>query len=194
MVPANFALEVNTSAGKLTERGRRLADSALRQADLHVSCKVDGLIHAAGASNVAKPTRPVQMKCNLVALAVLALAAAACGSEPWGCGMGAACPAMADVNGARYAVSGAVDLPGIELHLAPYAQISNTNMAAALADLTAYSVTGVEPTVFLVARSNQASGGRGSFHELWSLADDPFPEGLCRFFDGARRADYSGCH
>lgn len=61
----------------------------------------------------------------------------ACTSEPWGCGMSGACPAMADVAGVRYGVSGAVDLPGIEGHLVPFAAISDTNVDGALAEMAA---------------------------------------------------------
>ena len=107
--------------------------------------------------------------------------------------MGAACPAMADVNGARYAVSGAVDLPGIEPHLRPFAEISQSNVSVTFADNIALAVGAVDPSIFLVVRSKPAAGEPGAFRELWSLADDSFPEALCQFVDDTRRAAYPGC-
>jgi hypothetical protein len=131
---------------------------------------------------------------NLVVLALAVVTLAnACTSEPWGCGMGSACPAMADVDGARYAVSGAVDLPGIEAHLTPYAPISASNMSAAFADQNALAVDGVDPRVLLVVRSVPSHGEPGAFRELWSLADDPFPVEFCHFMTAQAQAVQPEC-
>lgn len=127
------------------------------------------------------------------ALAALVVVLGACTSEPWGCGMGAACPAMADVNGVRYALSGSVDLPGIEPALTPYAPISQSNSSAAFADGTAFAVDGIDPSVLLVARSSPDDGEPGDYRELWSLADDPFPVAMCMYMTPQRQAVQDEC-
>ena len=136
--------------------------------------------------------RPVHLKWNLVAL-VMAFLAMGCTSEPWGCGMGAACPAMADVQGARYAVSGPVDLVGIDGHVAPFAEISQSNTIEAFADNTALAVDGIDPRVLLVVRNRASAEDPGAFRELWSLADDPFPAEFCRYMPPVRQGAHPDC-
>ena len=133
------------------------------------------------------------MKRTLCALAFVSLAGISCTSEPWGCGMGAACPAMADVNRVRYALSGAVDLVNIEPALRPYAPISQSNSAASFADGTALAIDGIDPTVLLVARSSPDDGEPGDYRELWSLTDDPFPVAYCQYMTAPRQAATEEC-
>jgi hypothetical protein len=133
-----------------------------------------------------------------VVLAVFALTTAGCATESWGCGMGmfgaGACPAMADVNGARYGVSGPVDLPGIEAHLTPFGPITQSNQAVAFADQTALAIDGVDPNVLLVVRAKQGpEDDPGAYRELWSMADDPFPVAYCAYLTPNRAAAQPEC-
>jgi hypothetical protein len=100
---------------------------------------------------------------------------------------------MADVQGVRYAVSGAVELPGIEANLTPYAEISRANSSAYFADNTALAIDGVDPSVLLVVRSSVSQEDPGPFRELWSMTDDPFPVGFCQFMEPSRRATQPEC-
>lgn len=128
---------------------------------------------------------------SVLAAAVVALSA--CTSEPWGCGLGGACPAMADVNGVRYAVSGPLDLVGIDSALTRYAQISSAFSSAYFSDPTALAVEGVDPRVLLVARTPPSNEDPGAFRTLWSMAADPFPIAFCQYISEPDRAAYSDC-
>lgn len=134
----------------------------------------------------------VHLTWNL-AILVLGFVAASCTSEPWGCGMSASCPAIADVGGMRYAVSGAVDLVEIEDSLSPFAPVSQTNAADAFAELVAYQVEGIDPAVLLIVPNRIGTENPGHYRELWSLADDPFPVALCLHLALSRRAMQPEC-
>lgn len=108
--------------------------------------------------------------------------------------MSAACPAMADVGGMRYAVSGAVDLVDIEDHLSPFSEISRSNSSAMFADQTALAVDGVDPRVLLVVSSLTSAGDPGAFRELWSMAADPFPVAFCPYMSVDRQRGQTECH
>lgn len=137
------------------------------------------------------------MLARLILWAVIGYSVAACTSEPWGCGMNAACPALADINGIRYGVSGAVDLPGIEEHLSPFAVISDTNMDGAFADNTALAIEAIDARALLIVRNNDGPDNEpGDFRELWSLSDEgasPWPA-FCRFMTPDRQAAQPECH
>ena len=128
-----------------------------------------------------------------LALFVLAFVAAGCTSEPWGCGMGAACPALADVGGVRYGASGAVDLVGIEDHLTPFAEITDTNMDGAFAEMTAYVVDGIDARALLIARNHQSAEEPGEYRVLWGLTHDGAFPAFCSFMTAASRAAQPEC-
>lgn len=76
------------------------------------------------------------------------------------------CPALADVNGVRYAVGAGQNLIGVEPVLFPYGSITKTNVPQVLAEPTAYSISGIDPAVVLVARSAQDADSGGAFRLL----------------------------
>ena len=133
-------------------------------------------------------------KWNLVAFA-LALIAIGCTSEPWGCGMGAACPAMADVGGVRYSVSVGLDLMEIEGDLTAFAPIAQTNVPSYFAETTVFSVGGIDPTVLLIARAAPLDGDAGSYRMLSTLRGDhaaAWPQ-FCRYLQGERLTAQPEC-
>jgi hypothetical protein len=104
----------------------------------------------------------------------------------------ASCPALAEVNGISYGVSGPVNLEGIEENLSFYAPIGRSNVGTALSEMTAFSITGVDPLVLLIARSAPDEPG-GPYRELWSVADDPFPSALCAYVPPGGAGRYPEC-
>ena len=110
-----------------------------------------------------------------------------------GTGLGS-CPALADVRGVRYAVSGPVDLVSIEAHVAPYDTIARSNTPTAFSATTALAIDGVDPNVLLLVSAAQSPENlRGAYRELWSLQDDPFPLAYCAFMDVSRRLTQEEC-
>lgn len=142
---------------------------------------------AISARNVASAARHVHSPWK-VALLVLVLATlAACVSEPWGCGMGGACPALADVGGVRYHTTAAIQLVGIEDALSSAGTISQTNAPDYYAALSVFSVAGVDPRAVLVARSSV--GGATPYVVLWGPDEARAWPGFCDFLvESSRRA------
>ncbi len=88
-------------------------------------------------------------------------------------GEGAACPALAVVNGTRYSVGVPTELVGVENALTPYAEITRTNVPEQFAELTAYALAGVDPTLALVAYTQPGPGDPpGSYRLMFVTGGD----------------------
>ncbi len=101
-----------------------------------------------------------------------------------GVGEGASCPTLAVVNGMRYGVGTSTQLVGAEDALTPYGDIARTNVPDQFAEMTAYSPSGVDPTLVLVARNRPTSDDSGPYRLMFVTGGDSdaaWPA-ICRYF------------
>ena len=101
-----------------------------------------------------------------------------------GTGAGASCPALAVVNGMRYGVGNSTQLVDAEAALTPYGDIERTNVPVHFAEMTAYSLSGVDPALVLVARSSATPDAAGPYRLMFVIgsgdSDAAWPA-ICRY-------------
>lgn len=105
------------------------------------------------------------------------------------------CPALADVNGVGYSFSVGLALLDIEDDLTSFGDISRTNAPEYFSETTAYSVTGIDPTVLLIARAAPIDGDEGPYRMLSVLRGDHesmWPE-FCQYLTQYRRDAQPEC-
>jgi hypothetical protein len=93
------------------------------------------------------------------------------------------CPTLADVNGVRYGVGVAQDLVDIEGALTEYGLIARTNVPDYFFGRTAYSISGIDPALVLVAHNAVGQTTAGRYRFLFALdtnTDAAFPA-LCDY-------------
>ena len=102
-----------------------------------------------------------------------------------GSGEGASCPALAVVNGTRYGVGTRTQLVDAEDALTPYGDIERTNVPEHFAEMTAYSLSGIDPALVLVARSGPTPDDGGPYRLMFVIgggdSDAAWPA-ICRYF------------
>jgi len=105
--------------------------------------------------------------------------------------MGAACPAMAEVNAVRYHTTGAIALREIESALIPAGTISRTNAPQYYANLTVFSVAQIDHRAVLVARS--ADGAPAAYVVLWGPDQVHAWPSFCRYLTPELEAAQPEC-
>lgn len=110
-----------------------------------------------------------------------------------GCGGSGSCPAQAVVNGISYGASGQTDLPGVDAHLVPAADATNTAIAPTLSEMTLYSVADIDQSLIMVGRA-LPNENRGEFVVLFSIERSQEAwAALCQYVTGKEAAGPSSC-
>ena len=94
----------------------------------------------------------------------------------------ASCPALADVNGARYSVSAGPFLPALGAALEPYGSITSTNAWTNFADRDVFRIAEIDPAAALAYRVANPEPGAGPFGVLFAFErrTSPWPT-LCKY-------------
>jgi hypothetical protein len=106
--------------------------------------------------------------------------------------MGASCPALADVNGVRYTVSGGEVLESINRVLLPYGTMSRTNAPSFFAGDGVLQVAGIDPKALLVAIGAPSDEPNHEYVLLFGPEAGAWP-GLCEFIPAAAQAAQPEC-
>lgn len=107
-------------------------------------------------------------------------------------GGGASCPALADVNGVRYTVSGGEVLESINRALLPYGTMSKTNTPSSFAGSGVMQVAGIDPRALLVAVGAPSGEPNHGYVLLFGPDEGAYPA-VCEYFPSALRAVTSQC-
>jgi hypothetical protein len=105
-------------------------------------------------------------------------------------------PAMAVVNGVDYAVGVNRGMRIDSRDLTPYAQVESGNNLEQFADLTAFSLDGLDPLAVLVVHAAPGlSDDNGPYGDYLLLhgPEDAYPE-ICTFYDPGHPSSPTECH
>lgn len=108
-------------------------------------------------------------------------------------GDGGSCPALALVNDERYAVSAVPPLPEIGQRLTEFGPIAATNSPERFADMTAYSVSGIDPEAVLIGNAADPAGEDGRYVLMFGPEQDDAWPALCAYLPPDQLAVTTEC-
>jgi hypothetical protein len=107
---------------------------------------------------------------------------------------GASCPALADVNGMRYEVSGARGVTVTAAQLEAYKPITRSNVPGHFTELTTFRVADIAPEAILFAPATHVSDEDDSpYRILWGPEKEAAYPGICGYLAEAETRIMDGC-